>query len=133
MRAVLSLEVIGENYRHHLRAIDAGKAPMPHMRRYIEVLRYGRRELQPWVARITEHGRAFVESPRDYSLANGIGSRGIYLYYALTPGVYEVNECVKLGRSRRYCIRVNDDGTYTEISREDVEAWLESVTSANQS
>lgn len=70
---------------------------------------------------------------RDYSRANSEGSRGIYCYYYLTQGVYEINERQSWKRTRKYFIRVNDDATITEISREEVEAWLESTTSANQS
>ena len=115
MRAVIRLEVIGENYRHHLRAVGEGKAKKPHLKKYIELLRYGQKKFTPWVARITANGYEFIESHRDYSQANGIGSRGIFEYYALRAGLYEVNACVKLGEMRRYCIIVNDDTTIEEI------------------
>jgi hypothetical protein len=116
MRAVLKLEVIGDNYRQHLRAIEADQAPMPHMKQYLQALRYGRPDLRTWVARLTDTGREFVTGMRDYADANGIGSRGVYEYFALTPGVYEVNECVSLGKARRYCIRVGDDAVYQEVT-----------------
>lgn len=45
----------------------------------------------------------------------GLVCMGFYEYFALGPGTYEVNECVKLGVVRRYCIRVYDDATYEEI------------------
>jgi len=107
MRAVLKLEIIGDNYLQQARLIREGKLQMPRpTRRMIDVIRYGRRELHPWVARITPKGREFVESVRDYRAANNIGSRGIFLYYALRPGTYEVNECVRLGKARRYFVRV---------------------------
>ena len=113
MSAVVKLAVIGENYRQLLRAVETGKAPMPDTKRYIELLRYGRPEFKPWIARLTD-GRK-MESVRDYSAANGMGSRGIYECYALEPGIYEVNACVKLGKMHRYCLRVNADTTYEEL------------------
>lgn len=116
MRTVLKLEVIGDNYRQHLRAIETGKAPMPHMAQYLQALRFGRPDLQPWAARLNDTGREFVTGMRDYADANGIGSRGVYEYFALSPGLYEVNECVRLGKARRYCIRVADDTTYQEVA-----------------
>ena len=115
MRAVLRLEVIGDNYRHHLHVIENGEAREPHLRQYIQVVRYGRRGLRPWVVRIVDRGREFVDGVRDYTDANGTGSRGVFEYFALTPGIYEVNECVRLGKMRRYYIRVGEDATYEEI------------------
>jgi hypothetical protein len=114
MRAVIRLELIGDNYQAHLRAIESGKARHPHIKQYVRLLRYGHPGLRPWVARLVNGKREFIESSRDYAEANSSGSRGIYEYYALTPGVYEVNECVRLGQARRYCIQV--EGTaYKEI------------------
>lgn len=128
MRAVLRLELIGDNYIQHKKLVDSGQAPQPHIKKLIRLWRYGRKSLRPWVARITgrdAHGyvREFVHSSRDYSEANSIGSKGIYEYYALKPGIYEFNECIALGQARRYFIRV-ERAKITEITREDVEAWL---------
>jgi len=88
-----------------------------------------------WVARLLkfdpDHGifgdfeRQFVPGQRDFSRTNRTGSRGIYLYFALVPGVYEVNERTSWSNSRRYFVRVNDDTSVTEISREEAIAWLE--------
>lgn len=93
-----------------------------------------------WVARLTafqpEHGifgdfeRAFVAGQRDFSRTNRTGSRGIYLYYALTPGVYEVNERISWSTSRRYFVRVAEDTTITKISREEAIVCLQNAASA---
>jgi len=125
MRAVLKLEIVGDNYLQRKKLIETGRAPCPHIKEWIRILRYGRKQFRPWVARITgfhnQYGfvREFVTGMRDYTHANSIGSRGIYEYFALSPGIYEVNECVKLGKNRRYFIRVQD-ATITEIDRDEV-------------
>jgi len=132
MRAVIRLEIIGEPY-HWLRRNRANapiKRVLP-MREEINIIRYGQKRFYPWVARITgidQRGltREFVESVRDWGSARSKGMRGIYEYFALLPGVYEVNECIKLGQARRYFIRV-EDTEYTEIPREEVNQWLKSA------
>ncbi len=122
MRAVLKLELIGDNYRWAARHADLRRV---HLKQYINVLRYGQRRHKPWVAHLSisdgEIKRDFVESALDYSEANSHGSRGIYEYYALSDGIYEVNEATGLGRSRRYFIRVSDM-TITEIGQDQDEA-----------
>lgn len=94
------------------------------MREEINLIRYGAKRHRPWVARVLsmvdgKPQREFVEGTRDWTRARSNGMRGVYEYYALRPGVYEVNECIRLGQSRRYFIRVQ--GTeYHEITREEV-------------
>lgn len=133
MRAVLKLEIIGDNYIQRLRLIDSGKAPCPHIREFVKTIRYGRKKFRPWVARIVgrdEHygyARQFITGMRDYTDANPIGSRGIFEYFALTDGVYEVNETMALGRARRHFIRVNE-GAIAEISKEKVERWINTTS-----
>lgn len=129
MTAVLKLEIIGDNYLQHLKLVEQGEALQPHLREYIQLLKYGQKKFRPWVARL--HGldekygfaREFVVGMRDYTFANAIGSRGIYEYFALEDGLYEVNECIKLGYARRYFIRV-ENAEITEISHEEVERCL---------
>jgi len=130
MRAVLKLEVIADNHLQHRRLIEQGKAPVPlRMKRYIDVLRYGQSKLHPWVARITGRdsryglAREFVKGQKDYSLANSVGSRGVYEYFALTDGIYEVNARETWKRTRRYFILV-ENAEITEVGREEVEQWL---------
>lgn len=132
MRAVLKLEIIGDNYQWAARnSVDTSRLPTKHM---IEVIRFGRKELRPWVARLTQlndrHGfdREFLTGMRDYSLANGSGSRGIYEYWALPEGFYEINECVKLGVNRRRFVRVVG-AEILDITREEAIACLQNITS----
>jgi hypothetical protein len=132
MRAVLRLEVIGENYRQAYRQADICRMPM---RRYVDILRYGRRGLRPWVARLIglneQFGfeREFLGGARDYRDADALGSRGIYEYYALADGLYEVNEIVRLGEAHRYFIRVANEAI-TEIDRKEAVRCLTNDTSA---
>ncbi len=124
MRAVLRLEFIAENY------FSYGKTPgafHPRTARYAEYL--GRNQSRPWVARIEGRDetyglkRTFMDGQIDYSQTNSVGSRGVYLYFALLDGIYEVNERTSWRHVRRYFIRVAE-ARYQEISREEVEAWL---------
>jgi hypothetical protein len=109
MRTVLKLECIGDNYIQHARLIEQGKARMPlHTRQFIPIIRYGQKRFRVWVAKIVDGQREFVTGMRDYSLANSIGSRGVFEYFALDNGIYEVNECIELGKARRYFIQVKD-------------------------
>ena len=126
MRAVLRLEIIGDNYLQRNKLIEEKSLPYPRMmREMINVIRYGQRRLRPWVARVTGlddrfgFAREFIIGMRDYSQANSIGSFGVYEYFALTPGIYEVNESVELGKTRRYFVRVQN-GEIVEISANEV-------------
>lgn len=85
---------------------------------------------RPWVARITgleQDGRLkreFLDGQKDFSEANGIGSRGVYYYYHLHPGaVYEVRELINWTRERRYFCRV-EHGRIVEMGREEALACL---------
>lgn len=128
MLASLRLEAIGDNHARQLHGLARSlrrlgltssekESLMPDVRR-------------PWVARITgldsRYGlaREFVRGTRDYSEANSVGSRGLYLYYALADGIYEVRELISWQRDRRYFVR-SEAGDIIEISRDDVDAWLE--------
>ena len=130
MRAVLQLEVIGEPYHWLRRNRHKGQTQRVFsMREEINIIRYGQKRYRPWVARISSiHGdgtlgREFITGMRDWTHARRSGMRGVYEYFALRPGVYEVNECVRLGKARRYFIHV--EGTeYHEITREEVEQCL---------
>lgn len=127
MYGVLKLEWIGDHYFHYNeRAVHRNHV----MERQIHVRGMAREEFKPWVARITGVGkqgklmREFVRGVRDYSEANSIGSRGIYEYFTLPPGVYEVNNRVSWSRVRRYFVRVSEEGDITEISKQEVLSWL---------
>lgn len=128
MIAVLPLEIIGDNYYAYKRDLANGKArENPRIEKYGEMM--GRDKSRPWVARITglddKYGfkREFQRGQRDYSKANSIGSRGVYEYFALPTGIYEVHERLTWKRTRRYFIRI-EQAEIMEISREEVESCL---------
>jgi len=82
-----------------------------------------------WVARLLGlddkwgFAREFVHGQADWSCAKMTGSRGIYVYYALLDGIYEVNERISWKHVRRYFICVKDT-EINEIKREEVLQWL---------
>lgn len=122
MRAVLKLEHFAEDFTQEVRLWGA-KLGQDTMRALMGS--EGKPPWRPWVARITglesRYGlkREFVHGTKDYSQANSIGSRGVYEYFALSPGVYEVSHMVTWRKSRRYFLRVTEDATTTEITREE--------------
>lgn len=122
MIVTLRLEAVAD----HLADMNAAVKHRPELRRRIPVrlwkYTYGPAR-RPWVARITGVGpdgrleREFLDGQKDFSEANGIGSRGVYYYYHLHPGsVYEVQEILSWTKERRYFCRV-DGGKVVEISR----------------
>jgi hypothetical protein len=60
---------------------------------------------RPWVARVVGWAvngsplREFIKGLKDYSAANSVGSRGVYMFFILTPGhLYEINDMRKNDR-----------------------------------
>ncbi len=130
MRAVLALEFIGENVWAYNRARTRGltESLAAYERTYLQPgLAHQQR---PWVARLTGldmSGRGFVREFQrgqiDYSQANGTGSRGVWIYYALKPGYYEVYARETWKRARQYFLFV--EGTaHAEVMRGEVEMAL---------
>ena len=124
MKAVIALEIIADNYYAYLQAKKRGEATAScSAEKYGELL--GHDKTRPWIARITglceKYGlkREFIRGQKDYSRANSIGSRGVYEYFALDTGIYEVHERTTWKKTRRYFIRAKD-AQIEEISREEV-------------
>lgn len=88
----------------------------------------------PWIAKILgrddEFGlrREFMRFRRDYSNASSTGNRGIWRYYALEPGIYEVNRRTSWKHVERFFVQITDDAAVNEIAREDVETWLNAIS-----
>lgn len=120
MRAVLKIELIADDFFWHQKR---NLYSFDQWLRYAK--RFGHDKSNSWVARITgldpKYGfkREFLQPTRDYSQANSTGSRGIYAYYALPPGIYEVNHRETWKRVRRYFCKV-ENLEIVEISKEDV-------------
>lgn len=127
MLAVIGLEYIGENYYSYERNSLFYHAKSE---RYKHYLRYD--FSRPWVAKITgrhpvyRYNREFMRGRKDYSRSNSVGSRGIYLYFYLEDGIYEVNERVSWTTTKRYFVRA-ECGEYEEIEKEEVEECLNSI------
>lgn len=128
MLVVLKLEIIGDNYYAYKSARDKGEArDIPRMERYADMM--GRDRSRPWIARITgldeKYGfaREFLRGQKDYSQANSTGSRGVYVYFPLKAGIYEVNERLSWKNTRRYFCRV-ENAEIIEITKDEVVGWL---------
>ncbi len=125
MLAVIRLEIIADNY-YAGKKYATRETRIPD-ERYRELL--GPDKSRPWVARITGldaqfgYKREFMRGQKDYSQANSVGSRGVYMYYPLSDGIYEVHERLSWKRTRRYFCQVSNSDI-TEISREEVNALL---------
>jgi hypothetical protein len=130
MIAILRLEAIGDNFaasrlslHRRLRLVSR----IPHEMRALAVAP-GR----PWVAELSRGWqRSFLRGRRDYTLANGAGSRGIFVEYVLHDGrIYDVYELTSWTDTRRYFCRV-EAGEILTIEREEVPRWL-SGSAANE-
>lgn len=136
MRAVLRIELIGDDFHYYKRTKTKSPDQLWQMAK-----RFGFNETRPWVAKITGlddrfgFKREFQRGTRDYSQANSTGSRGIFCYYPLKPGLYEINERLSWKRTKRWFARV-EDCKITEITKEEVIQCLklsESTTQENSS
>ena len=132
--AVIKLEFIAENYFAYQREITKSGAQSPSAERYGDYL--GRNKSRSWVARIVGEDeqfglkREFIRGQIDYSRANSVGSRGVFIFYALKPGIYEVNARESWNKVRRYFIRV-ENTQYVEIEEEEVQQWLQQIQKQN--
>lgn len=94
---------------------------------------------KPWVARLTglcdRYGlaREFRWHYCDYSRATRSGSRGIYFYFPLPPGYYEMFEQVSWKHDERRYFQVHADATTTKMTREEVIACLKNADSGSAS
>lgn len=120
----MKLEFVGEGY-YHYRAVTQYVDPATE--RYAKFL--GQDHSRPWVARITGYddhfgfARRFIRGSINYTEADSSGNRGVYLYFFLWNGIYEVNERISWKNVRRYFIKV-DGPRITEITREEVSQWI---------
>jgi len=126
MRYVLKLEAIGDGFIAYRRHIERhGPRDGRFTKKEADAYRFGNRQKSTWVARIVgEAGgkldREFVNGDKDYTNASGTGNRGVYFYYALKPGIYEINQRITWNRTERYFARVVDDETFERMSKQEV-------------
>ena len=96
---------------------------------------------RPWVARLIcldprwTFRREFVNGIPDYTVARKSGGRGIWLYFALAPGFYEVYRPVSWNerRDERFFIRVDEQGEITTMDKQEVIECLKNAASASAS
>ena len=93
---------------------------------------FGKPPLSYWAARITGtdskfgYKREFLHGKKDYKFSNSKGSRGVFVYYTLESGnVYEVK-----GRRRRFFCAVRDNGDIVDITKEEVDQWIQQNTAS---
>lgn len=80
-----------------------------------------------WVAKIDLAGkRKFIQGIPDYEKANRTGSRGVFRWYTLEPGAYEINERYKVNKVRRY-FGIVENGEFREASKEEALEWLKNI------
>lgn len=85
----------------------------------------------PWVAEIVGRGqfgfrREFLRPNIDRSASNSKGTRGVMYHWALKLNrVYEAYRRTSWSASERMFLRANAEGTVDQISRKEVEAWLD--------
>lgn len=97
MRKMIKLERIGDG-RHG--------AKLPYCKRVVKMSDYG-------------FATELLKPNRDYSKANSVGSRGVYDYYILSPGLYEIFERISWSRSRHYFLYLHENGDKTEMTFEE--------------
>lgn len=123
----LKLEAIGDNIADHVQQIRRGAEAYRLPKRYIEAMVLPAR--RPWVAEIagfkgSNFEREFLDGHKDFSEANGVGSRGVYYYFHLREGrIYEVRELTSWKRDRRFFCSVVD-GAVVELDCDELEALL---------
>lgn len=91
----------------------------------------------PWVAHLTglddrwAFKRHFLKGVYDYTYARGkYAGRGIYVYWSLAPGLYEIYRPVSWNdrRDERFFFRVLESGDLETISKDEVIECLKSAT-----
>ena len=117
MRSVIKLELVGDNI-HWANKNGAMKRDFQKWLR--QWRRLGSDKSFTWVKQLLPDGKGkFIQGIRDYTHANRSGSQGIYAYYALSPGVYEINHRYKMNKVNHYFIEVTDDG-FKEIEQQEI-------------
>lgn len=121
MKAVIKIEAIGENT---YRQFD-----------YYNILRLNKMLGLPnrsyWVAQILgfhlkyHYERKFLHPKVNYRKSNGVGSRGIHLWYTLESGnLYEIKRPLSWQRFERFFFTVTETGEIEKLSEDEANKWL---------
>lgn len=124
MKAILEIELIGDNIRQEMKLwTNIGNMAMPGL----GDMTFGSYPPSGWIAEITgfdskyKYARSFLKFKKDYSRANSKGSRGVYAEYILDEGkIYDVKD-----RKQRYFCKV-DNWQIVRIDELEVKEWLKS-------
>lgn len=112
----LALECIGEN------SAGTGKFGA------LSTLFFGKQPSRSWVAKVKYIrgkyvDREFIQGKKDYTHANGPGTRGVYKHYFLDDGLYEINSPQSWKSDDRYFAFI-EDGEMWRVTREEAEIWV---------
>lgn len=125
MKAVLQLELFGDNASSSIRAMESIYRSMPGGK---ELWGPSERFPRPWVAQITGKDlkyklkRNFLNPKKDYTHSNSKGSRGIFLVYILESGcIYEVNSQISWKNWERYFCTVDEQGDIIRLEESDLD------------
>jgi hypothetical protein len=131
MLATLKIEAIGDN---GYQLMELGKRVLNEAIPGAGEIVVGNFPKRAWVAKIVgkskkyKFDRVFVRGKKDYSQANSVGSRGIYIWYFLEPGFfYEVSEPVSWKNTNRFFCKVDCEGNIIKISEEEVLLCLKKI------
>lgn len=126
MKANLSIEAIGDNTdQEFFRGLTNSLSPG------LGDVTFGKPPKSYWVAEITgsdpvyKYARAFLKGKKDYTKANSVGSRGVFINYLLESGhLYEIKAQVSWKSNDRYFCMVSDAGEITKLTPEEADQWL---------
>ncbi len=126
MKTVLKIELIGDAQRQRVRLYEGiiREAMGSGVARKI----VGSPPSCGWCAEVSLDGykidRDFLKPKKDYSEANGVGSRGVYAYFYLDEGkIYEVYERTSWKSSERYFCKVKN-GEVVKITEQEATRCL---------
>lgn len=120
MKTVIRLEQIGDDFYWQQKTKNLDWAT-----EFKQLKKYGDYRVRAWVAKITSVGfdKVFIRGNSDYSECNRDGSRGIFTYYVLENGLYEINERVSYKKTDRYLLLVDGENRM-RVTKQEAEQWL---------
>lgn len=125
----LKIEAIGDNHDQAIRSLSATCDSL--LGRGAGDAMIGKMPASYFVAEITglhpkfKYERKFIRGQKDYSEANSVGSRGVYVYYYLEEGkIYDVKKPVSWKNDRRFFCRIQGY-SLIELDEHEVKACLE--------
>lgn len=125
MKAVIKIEAIGHN---NDQLINYFHKQVNSVLDGIGSALFGDWQTRYGVFEVTKHGLVRLHGKTDYSQANSVGSRGVYVFYTLESGkTYLVFSPTSWRKSEKYVCTVNNDGDIIHIPDNEVPRWLENT------